>query len=94
MAQRVPAEYLEAWMNGPTTEYPFHLWTDGATWRAVEGHDFQTDPGTFLDELRVHGSKFGLSVKAVMVPKHEDKDGQVVIFRYEAAKDEWDEEDD
>jgi hypothetical protein len=43
-----------------TRKYPWHEWTDGRVWRAVQGEDFAVSPATFRSSLTNRASKQGM----------------------------------
>jgi hypothetical protein len=45
------------------TYYPWGLWTDGATWRAVEGEDFTVSASSFQTSLHLRARQQGLRVE-------------------------------
>ncbi|WP_225075223.1 hypothetical protein [Streptomyces sp. CoT10] len=86
MAERVAPDYLDAWIDGPATEFPFHIWADGSTWRIREGEDFNCPPAAFMAAANMHAALMELKVVAVRVPQEEGRDA-IIIFRFEKPED-------
>ncbi|MFF4869877.1 hypothetical protein [Streptomyces sp. NPDC000961] len=90
MATKVPAEYLDVWVDGPVTDFPWHLWTDGSTWQVREGEDFNVPASAFIAAANIHANLLGLTVKAAKIPWQVGVGGQIILFRFE-KRDEDDE---
>lgn len=59
----------------PRGKYPWHEWTDGRTWQAKQGEDFQCSQSGFLAQIHQRAKNHGM--RAVTTSK-----GNVVRFRF------------
>ena len=57
--------------------FPWDEWTDGQTYQAVQGVDFQSGPYSFTQQLRKKAEKLGVEVKTRV---EQDKDEPASVF--------------
>lgn len=61
--------------------FPWDEWTDGQTYQAVQGEDFQSGPHAFTAQLRKRAETLGLEVKTSVEKNMGDKSA-VVFFQF------------
>lgn len=57
------------------TRYPWEKWTNGATWKARRGSDFDSGPSEFRRYVILVGRRLGIPVTTRV-------DGDVVVFQF------------
>lgn len=60
--------------------FPWDEWTDGQTYQAVQGIDFQSGPHAFTAQLRKKAETLGIGVKTRVEPA--DPEPASVFFQF------------
>jgi len=64
-----------------TKKYDWKTWTDGRTWSARKGKDYQYEDSKFQRALHAYANTHGLKVRTKI-----EKKGEVIFQFYEGSK--------
>lgn len=73
MAERI--ENFVPSKGGRPAIYPWSEWMDGRAWRIRRGEDFDAEPDSMAQTIRVHGRRNGMPASATV-------DGDCVEFQF------------